>query len=170
MYMMDEPVAGPGLIPQFYVSKLAAESVKVVLGGQGGDEIFVGYARYLIPYLEQALQHAIDGTEGGARLLHEIAPNLSVLNDYKPILSRLWSSGLFDDPANRYFSLIDRSEGMRELFAPELWSGSYQPRDAFNDIFNKPERAGLIERMTYFDLKASLPALLHVEDRTSMAL
>lgn len=170
MYMMDEPVAGPGLIPQFYVSKLAAQSVKVVLGGQGGDEIFVGYARYLIPYLEQALQNAIDGTGGGARLLHEIAPNLSVLNDYKPILSRLWSSGLFDDPASRYFSLIDRSEGMREVFAPELWSGSYQPRDAFNDIFNKPERAGLIERMTYFDLKASLPALLHVEDRTSMAV
>ena len=37
----------------------AAAKVKVVLGGQGGDEIFGGYARYLVAYLEQALKGAI---------------------------------------------------------------------------------------------------------------
>jgi asparagine synthase (glutamine-hydrolysing) len=39
MYYMDEPLAGPGVIPQYYVSKLAAQHVKVVLGGQGGDDV-----------------------------------------------------------------------------------------------------------------------------------
>jgi len=56
IYMLDEPLAGPGLFPQFAVSKLAKEHVTVVLGGQGGDEIFGGYARYLVGYLEQALK------------------------------------------------------------------------------------------------------------------
>ena len=48
IYHMDEPVAGPGLFPQYMVSRLASERVKVVLGGQGGDEIFGGYARSLL--------------------------------------------------------------------------------------------------------------------------
>ncbi len=39
IYHLDYPVAGPGSFPQYMVSKLAAENVKVVLGGQGGDEI-----------------------------------------------------------------------------------------------------------------------------------
>ncbi|MEO7963139.1 MAG: asparagine synthase (glutamine-hydrolyzing), partial [Gemmatimonadaceae bacterium] len=51
IYMMDEPAAGPGLFPQYMVSKLARQHVKVVLGGQGGDELFGGYARYLVAYL-----------------------------------------------------------------------------------------------------------------------
>ncbi len=59
IYMMDEPAAGPGLFPQYMVSKLARAHVKVVLGGQGGDELFGGYARYLVAYLEQAMKGAI---------------------------------------------------------------------------------------------------------------
>ena len=50
LYHLDFPVAGPGSFPQFMVSKLAARHLKVVLGGQGGDEIFGGYARYLLAY------------------------------------------------------------------------------------------------------------------------
>lgn len=170
MYMMDEPVAGPGLIPQYYVSKLAAESVKVVLGGQGGDEVFVGYARYLIPYLELALRSAIDGSPDADLTLADMAPNLNVLGSYKPLLTQIWSSGLFEDPASRYYALVDRSHGMRELFNRDVWASDYDPRDSYNRIFGRPDRAGLVERMTYFDLKGSLPALLHVEDRTSMAV
>ena len=58
---MDEPTAGPGLFPQYMVSRLASDKVKVALGGQGGDEIFGGYARFVIAYLEQAIKGAIFG-------------------------------------------------------------------------------------------------------------
>ncbi len=44
---MDEPVADPSLLPTYFLSKLAAEQVKVVLSGEGGDEMFAGYPTYM---------------------------------------------------------------------------------------------------------------------------
>jgi asparagine synthase (glutamine-hydrolysing) len=172
MYYMDEPLAGPGVIPQYYVSKLAAQHVKVVLGGQGGDELFIGYARYLVAYLEKCLSGAIFETayqNPYAVTLESIVPNLPLLQTYKPMLQGLWRDGLFDSPDRRYFKLIDRSEGMSQLFDPSLFDTGYSPYESFSRIFNRDGLYSLINRMTYFDLKGSLPALLHVEDRTSMA-
>lgn len=173
MYYMDEPLAGPGVIPQYYVSKLAAEHVKVVLGGQGGDELFIGYARYLVAYLEKCLSGAIFETAHKnpyAVTLDSIVPNLPLLQTYKPMLQGFWKDGLFESADRRYFKLVDRSEGMSTLLSAGLFDGKYSPYESFAKIFNRTGLGSLINRMTYFDLKGSLPALLHVEDRTSMAV
>ncbi len=172
IYIMDEPTAGPGLIPQYYVSMLAGRHVKVVLGGQGGDELFIGYVRYLAAYLEKCLHGAIFETANRSRYavtLESIVPNLPALQAYCPMLQSLWSNGLFEAPERRYFKLIDRSEGMAHLFSPEFFEFPYSPYESYEEIFNRPGLHSMINRMTYFDLKASLPALLHVEDRSSMA-
>lgn len=174
MYSMDEPLAGPGVIPQYYVSRLASEHVKVVMGGQGGDELFVGYARYMAAYLEKCLAGAIYQTADQhhhAVSLESIVANLPLLANYQPMLQSLWRDGLFGVQDQRYFSLVDRSDGMTRLFNQDALrgAGSYSPFESFQRIFNRDGLHSLVNRMTYFDLKGSLPALLHVEDRTSMA-
>jgi asparagine synthase (glutamine-hydrolysing) len=172
---LDEPLAGPGLFPQYAVSKLASEHVTVVLGGQGGDEIFGGYARYLVGYLEQALKGAILGTqEEGKHLvtLESIVPNLALLEQYTPLLSNFWSKGLFEEMDSRYFHLIDRSQGLNSLLHPDALAAFDRERlfADFQKVFNHPDTHSYINKMTHFDQKTLLPALLQIEDRVSMAV
>jgi asparagine synthase (glutamine-hydrolysing) len=173
--MMDEPVAGPGLFPQYRVSKTAREHVKVVLGGQGGDEIFGGYARYLIGYLEQALKGAVFETQEEGRhlvTLSSIIPNLPLLRGYEPLMQQFWREGLFAPMDERYFRLIDRGPDVNQLLAPDALATC--DRSAvfadFQGVFNHPETRSYFNKMTHFDMKTLLPALLHVEDRVSMAV
>jgi asparagine synthase (glutamine-hydrolysing) len=175
IYLMDEPAAGPGVIPQYYLSKLAAQHVKVVLGGQGGDEIFIGYARYLVAVLEQSLKSAINGVAASSASemdLESIIPSLSTLQGYQGLIQGVWKEGLFDSVERRYFRLIDRSEGTTHLYDPVLFEGHYSPFEEYAGLFSGREVDGpgsLVDQMTSFDIRTSLPALLQVEDRTSMA-
>lgn len=175
IYHMDEPAAGPGLFPQYFVSKLASENVKVVLGGQGGDEIFGGYTRYLVAYLEECIRGGIQGNQEDSKYVvtfESILPNLTQLQGYQPMLRNFWEDGLFDAPDKRYMRLVNRSNEMHGFVSPSLMTGrhGYSPEDAFSEIFNEGHLGSYINRMTRFDMLTLLPALLHVEDRTSMSV
>jgi asparagine synthase (glutamine-hydrolysing) len=174
IYHLDHPVAGPGSFPQYLVSKLASRHVKVVLGGQGGDEIFGGYARYLLAYFEQCIKAAIDGTYKNGNFVvtaESIIPNLGVLREYKPLIREFWRQGLFRGLDDRYFRLVNRATDMADEI---VWDGldMDQVVEDFRTIFNNRnnvQHEAYFDRMSHFDFKCLLPALLQVEDRMSMA-
>jgi asparagine synthase (glutamine-hydrolysing) len=141
---MDEPEVGPSLFPQYMVCRLTAqEGIKVVNGGQGGDELFAGYTRYLLPYWRG---RRVAGRR--ARLvgmLNAGAPRRAVREVLERHGGRLWS-GLHSDFANRtgfaYARVPHRALHLDDPLADAM----------------------------YADLRYYIPGLLHVEDRTSMAV
>jgi asparagine synthase (glutamine-hydrolysing) len=174
IYHLDFPVAGPGSFPQFIVSQLAARYVKVVLGGQGGDEIFGGYARYLLAYFEQCIKAALDGNYKNGNFvvtIESIVPNLGLLREYKPMMKEFWREGLFNGLDDRYFRLVDRSTDMEKEVDWTLLNKDHVFEN-FLAIFNNRSnvrKEAYFDKMTHFDFKCLLPALLQVEDRMSMA-
>lgn len=173
IWHLDQPTAGPGSFPQYMVSKQVGEHIKVVLGGQGGDEIFGGYARYLVAYFEQCIKGAIEGSlhNGNYVVTYEsIIPNLETLRQYKPMLREFWSSGLFGERDERYWRLVNRANTFGSMLVPEAINQE-ATFEEFKGIFwgSNVGKESYFDSMTHFDFKTLLPALLQVEDRMSMA-
>lgn len=173
IWHLDQPTAGPGSFPQYMVSRQVGEHIKVVLGGQGGDEIFGGYARYLVAYFEQCIKGAIEGSlhNGNYVVTYEsIIPNLETLRQYKPMLREFWASGLFGERDERYWRLVNRANTFGSVLAPEAINQE-ATFEEFKSIFwgSNVGKESYFDSMTHFDFKTLLPALLQVEDRMSMA-
>lgn len=173
IWHMDEPAAGEGLYPQYRVSKLATEHVKVVLGGQGADETFGGYTRYFMLLYLAALEGAITGRPLGDGLcladLHNCLPQLK---RYYPLWASVFSGSSWPDPTRFYFNMINRCPDITRVFSPDFIGtlDGYRPETSFFDIIGRPDsQISLLDRVLYFETTQWLPALLHVEDRMSMA-
>ena len=174
IYFLDEPCAGPGVFPQYIVSKFAKNNnFKVIFGGQGGDEIFGGYARYQIAYLEQSLKGSIYGNNEAKQhiiSLETITNHLYSLKNYTEMISNFWSQNLFGDMEERYFALINRMNNFENILSKEFTKQFSKEEifEKFKYLFNNSAKS-YIKKMTNFDLNYGLPALLQVEDRMSMS-
>jgi len=93
LWHLDQPIATASSIGEFSLAQAASRHVKVVLGGQGADECFGGYVRYLMMTTEQDLG------------------NREELRHYLPLARFFWNSQMFTDPARRYYQLTRRSGG-----------------------------------------------------------
>ena len=73
-YYMDEPVADPAAIALFFLSEEASKKVKVVLSGEGSDELFGGYNIYCEPLEHTSFDKIPDGDPEAAGQIRGVLP------------------------------------------------------------------------------------------------
>jgi asparagine synthase (glutamine-hydrolysing) len=173
MQLLDEPLADASVVPTYVLSKLAAQHVKVVLGGDGGDELFAGYPSFQAHKVVQKLSFLpISWRDFLGRLVR----HLPVSHRYTSIefLMQQFLKGLGLSPEIR-FMLWMGFYGIAEK--KRLFSTDLQHRllrdDAFEDISRHIRRSGLkgdFQRLLYLCMKLYLPDdILTKVDRASMA-
>ena len=169
----DEPLAHPSSVALYFVSLLASQHVKVVLTGEGSDELLAGYARYRKTILNLALgarYHSLTPSglrnlvrkqiEGmpGAKLRQKLLRSfLAVSPDIESIY--------FDN-----FAVFPRTM-QQELFTPEMRErvGTIDPYTGLREVLKETDATSFLDRLLYADIKTYLHELLMKQDQMSMA-
>jgi asparagine synthase (glutamine-hydrolysing) len=179
VFHQDEPIADPVCVPLYYVSKLARASGTIVVQvGEGADELFSGYDKY-VKYLrlyERVWRHA-EAAPGFARraasrIARPIVRTATKNSEADELLRRLGA-----DEAMFWGAAIVFDETLKlRLASPrmrERWKGlsSYEVvLDDLERIARERPDADFLARMTYLELKLRLPELLLMRvDKITMA-
>ncbi|MEP7198298.1 MAG: asparagine synthase (glutamine-hydrolyzing) [Chloroflexota bacterium] len=165
----DEPFADPSALPTYMVSKLAREHVKVALSGDGGDELFAGYTRYVVERNRAPF----------ARVPRAVRQNLM-----QPLSQRLphgaWGRNLLHnvslDAVDRFLDSVSLFTRLtkRELYTPAFRA---QLKDdglstaRFRFLAGRVQTGEPLDVLLYLDSKTYLPGdILTKVDRMSMAV
>lgn len=170
----DEPLAHPSSVALYFVSRLAAERVKVVLTGEGSDEQLAGYGRYArtlynlkwgVPYhrvvpdgIRHALRRSIGRLAPGSLVRRKLERTFLCL---PPDLESLY----FEN-----FAVFTRAQ-QTELLTPmaKERAGGKDPYRVLRDWLARADAGTLLDRILYVDSKTYLHELLMKQDQMSMA-
>jgi asparagine synthase (glutamine-hydrolysing) len=170
----DEPLAHPSSVALYFVSKLASQNVKVVLTGEGSDELLAGYERYrktiynlsvgaryhsLTPAsIKTTIRSQIEGMPAGFKVRQKLlrtflalSPDIeSIYFDNFAVFSRAMQQQLLTREARERIGPIDPYSGVREFI-------------------KDTDATSLLDRLLYADIKTYLHELLMKQDQMSMA-
>lgn len=170
VWHFDEPFADSSAIPTYMVSKLARQHVTVVLSGDGGDELFAGYTRYLV-----------DRKRSGFALIPGVVRKgiMQPLGTHLPhgAIGRNFIHNISLDPIDRY---LDSVSVFTRLNKESLYTSDFQRRlgedknwatGCFQRLSTKVHSTDALDRLLYLDSKTYLPGdILTKVDRMSMAV
>jgi asparagine synthase (glutamine-hydrolysing) len=165
VWHLDEPLGDPSVIPTYMVSRLAAEHVKVVLSGDGGDELFAGYDKYRVEQNERRYSR-LPGF--ARRLLRVIGHAMPDAAKGRGFILRHSLSGW-----ERYFDAgtIFEEQARGKLLHPDV-RAAVAKDDPWRDarIWLARHDGSWLSAIQYLDLKSYLPRdILTKVDRMSMA-
>ncbi|MBM7656626.1 asparagine synthase (glutamine-hydrolyzing) [Sporolactobacillus spathodeae] len=162
VWHMDEPVADPAAIPNYFVAREARKHVKVVLSGEGSDELFGGYNIYREPI---SLRWFDAVPQPGKALMHAVASRLPVgmkgrsylMRGTTPLNERYVGNAFIFDEAEKKFIL-------------KTYSDQTKFTDITNPIYERAAATSKLDQMQLVDIETWLTGdILVVADRMTMA-
>lgn len=174
VYQEDEPIAHPSSVPLYFVSKLAVEHVKVVLTGEGSDELLAGYDKYRKTIYNLAFGRAYNRFIPASlrRLTKRMIENGNATLPGRQKLSRTFIC-LPPDVESIYFdnfSVFSRA-GQNKLFSAETLARMEQtdPYRTTLDYIRESDAETMLDQLLAADMKTYLHELLMKQDQMSMA-
>lgn len=168
VWHFDEPFADPSALPTFMVAKMARDFVTVVLSGDGGDELFAGYTRYVIDKKRSGFSNLPSFVRKGVQAVSEQLPHGAKGKNY------LYNASL--DAIDRYidsvshFTKLKRKSLYAKEFLPNMNGGFGAAENIFQSFANKIDTGNPIDNLLYLDSKTYLPSDILVKvDRMTMA-
>jgi asparagine synthase (glutamine-hydrolysing) len=174
IWQEDEPIAHPSSIPLYFVSKLAAEHVKVVLTGEGSDEVLGGYNRYRVTMYNMRYGSAYERMvpDGGRSLVRGAIDSLPRGSKIRQKLNRTFLT-LPADITTLYmdnFAVFSRQR-LDGLWSPAMREklGLISPYATAEQYYGSSDAHTMLNKLLYVDTKTYLHELLMKQDQMSMA-
>jgi asparagine synthase (glutamine-hydrolysing) len=167
--MMEEPFGDSSMIPTYCVSQLARQHVTVALSGDGGDELFAGYDRYIVNWRRRRYDF-VPGWAGKIYREH-MYPHLP-----STVKGRKLSWNITLSSRDRYLdgvSFLPALHRERNLFSDDFVASARHWTDPFRRFeryYDEAPATDQLSRLMYLDTKTYLTAdILTKVDRMSMA-
>lgn len=161
VWHLDEPTLGTGALPQFMVSQLVSEHVKVVLTGHGGDELFAGYQVSQAALIQETISRSPWKLPG---ILLQIP-----FDQWSRVLYFL-AYPMFQPEVKHGLFVMTPKRKRASFFHPGFLDHvqNYEPITAIHNLVGK-ENYSAGEKLLVLYLKTYLPTLLTQEDKVGMA-
>lgn len=159
IYHLDEPTLGTGALPGYMVSELVSKSVKVVLTGHGGDEMYAGYQVNKVALIRENLRTPwrLPG------VMTRIRPD-----EWSRVLYYLLYPLLYPEVGHGLYIMVPRSKRKQRLAGEFLRAvGAMEPLDLLAPYLRAGETSG--QRLFRLYLQTYLPTLFLQEDKVGMA-
>ncbi len=161
-----EPYADPSALPSYYVSRETRRYVTVALNGDGGDENFAGYIRYMAMNLARYFDALPAPARAALRAGAELLPEYNAPYGFTWRLKRFLRSAVFADLPRRHLNMVAyfREEDKAGLYTPQfqarLGSQAGSAQRYVAQLFARCEKEDFVNRLLYVDFKSYLPECL----------
>lgn len=167
-HMFDEPFADSSAVPAYYVSEMARRYVTVALSGDGGDEVFAGYARHYLHHLDGLLRRRLGVL--GCGMVSRVAAALPSFKGQQ-VLTRLGGSAA-QACAKTHTEILFKRDLKRLVYSSDfaLRCRDFDVEANFTRYYHRSTATDPLDKALYVDMKTYLVDDILVKvDRMSMA-